>query len=215
MTEISEDRVREIKHLLDSAIINIPEAKRMLGITEESMTAKIDPRQINWPESKPVAPQIKSDQAYHTANDDKGRCPYSYCNADQRFLGTMTVDGVPRPTYHCTGCNKAYAELPAAVKALMDEAQRAGHTMVGFTPAAPGPGVTSSDANSHMIASHTQQTYQKLDQVNNNLSSLNYTIQSLMDQVRVLASQNNLLMEKLATDPMVSVRKQVAEFNLK
>lgn len=179
------------------------------------MSTKINSSQINWDTMafKPAATQIKNDQAYHTANDDKGRCPYCYNGAEQRLLGSSTIDGQERPTYHCTGCNKAYLDVPSSVKVLLDEAQRSGHQKVGFVPTAGGMASMVNHAN---VGSYEQQqANQKLDAINNQISNLNNNMYGLMQELRELAQKNNELMEKLATDPMINIRKQVSEFNLK
>lgn len=176
-------------------------------------TMKIKPDQIAWPEHKDVPDQIMSSGAYHSTSDEQGRCPQCYHSGGQRFLGMLKVDNEDRPTYHCTSCNRAYAEVPAAIKVLMKELKEAGHARIGFEPAVVDGGTPYVPPPQNNY--ETQQTNYKLDSVNSNLSMLNSTIQNLMYQVQELAQQNNKMMEQLANDPLISMRKKITEFDLK
>lgn len=166
--------------------------------------------------SSTIPHQIAPSNAYHSASDEAGRCPHCYTSGNQVHLGQVTIDNVDRPVYHCKSCNKGYTELPSVIKIIAEEAVRQGATQVGFIPA--NVRVEPSSIAQSQTAAHSyqiDQTNQKLDAVSSNIHSLGYTIQNLMEQVRGLALQNHQLMEQLATDPLINVRKAVAEFNLK
>lgn len=206
----NEQLVHEAKYLIDNLVRSRPPSYEPWG--QEPVMKD----EVYVPGRAPVPHKIAPHAAYHSASDANGRCPHCYAQGNQSFLGILTVDGQDRPTYHCTSCNKAYAELPASIKVIAEELVKGGAEKVGFTPmnsSAANPNLNSS--SNYQLESNTMQTNQKLDMVSGNIQTLSYTIQNLMEQVRVLAEQNNKMMVQLATDPLISVRKAVSEFNLK
>lgn len=169
-----------------------------------------------YPDKKPVPYQLKPSGAIHSTSDANMKCPHCYSTGNQRFMGTTVIDQSERPTYHCGGCNKVYTDMPAAIKVIADAAIQAGATHVGFIPVQlEGPVTNATQQFDYTLQSNTSNMNNKLDQVNSNLSSLTYTIQNLMNQVSTLAQQNSKLMEQLATDPLIGMRKNVSEFDLK
>lgn len=222
--KLTEQTVQEAQHF----VVQLVQARQhkyempeyVMKMMEEAKIDEESKRKMlygDWDmsEKKPVPHKIAPSNAYHSSSDI-GRCPHCYANGNQVFLGTLSVDGIERPTYHCTSCNKAYAEMPASIKVIADAAVQDGAKQVGFVPATSAPNVASPTQQfDYTLQNNTQQTNYKLDQVSSNISSLTCTIQDLMEQVRTLAEQNNKMMHQLATDPLISVRKAVSEFNLK
>lgn len=158
--------------------------------------------------------QIAPGNAYHHGATAQS-CPHCYNTNNISSLGEIIIDSGPRPVLQCGSCNRVFSDVPSYIKVLVDDAKNKGAKSVGYR-------LNGSDSNPQMAPMmpihdnyEVQQTNQKLDEVNQNLSQLSYTIRNLMDQVTFLASQNNKLMEQLANDPLIHVRKSVTEFDLK
>lgn len=204
--------IEEARKLLDQSVIDVDKVRKELGLS----TNKISRSQI---EKKAVVDsKIAPSDAYHHTATENISCPHCYSNSNLKSMGEIVVDAGPRPVLHCGSCNKVFSDLPTGIKILMDAAADQGAESVGFTRADHTHTINQPYNDNY----ESQQTNQKLDQVNSNLSmvagnisNLNYTIQNLMNQVRELAEQNNKMMEQLANDPLIHMRKAITEFDLK
>lgn len=147
------------------------------------------------------------------------RCPKCFGN-NVETIGTLTIDGTPHPSYKCITCNCAFSGTDGGIASMVQEAkQEYGTGRVGFTGilgtvgSASLTGVTSGLTNSNVITNQPPVTldYNALSK----LDSINYSIQNLMTQIQGLVQQNKELMNKLQSDPLISIKKAVSEFNLK
>lgn len=164
---------------------------------------------VKDPGKPPLPNRIEAQDAYLHSSDSTPRCNHCGISTPPTYVGDLVLDGCPRPAYKCASCSRVFSDLPSGVKVLMDVAMKYGAESVGFKPA---------DGNAPAPAAYNHEAYEtnnKLNQVNSNLSVMSSAIDGLVEEIRRLAQQNHELMDKLARDPLVSVRKQVAEFNLR
>ena len=95
----------------------------------------------------------------------------------------------------------------------MDAAVKEGAESVGFRSieaSAEVQNLSFKQDDSQVIQANL-----KLDTLNNNTLQLLYAVQSLSAQLMTVTQQNSELMNKLATDPLIHIRKAVSEFDLK
>lgn len=167
----------------------------------------------------------------YSQNDHKGRCPGCYSDNTMK-VGVLTVDGTPRDVNKCNPCNRLFSGVDGGIRSLVDEAQATfktenvgfvshlanDHTNTGNTGASD-PNLNQALNNLTNSLNNQNTSYdpnsQKFDQMNSNMTNINSSIYSLTEEVRKLAQQNIDLMKKLSTDPLISIRKAVSEFNLK
>lgn len=165
---------------------------------------------VKFEKRSAVDAKLAPSDAYHHSHSQQ-QCPHCFSTSNISSLGEIIVDGGSRPALLCGSCNRVFSDLPDGVKILLDAAVKDGAESVGFRA-----GNTDQNSPAPMYNNYdTQQTNQKLDQVNNNLNNMVNTIQNLMYQVETLASQNTKMMEQLANDPLIHMRKTITEFNLK
>ena len=167
----------------------------------------------------------------YSQNDHKGRCPGCFGDNTMK-VGVLTVDGTPRDVSKCNACNRLFSGVDGGIAALVDEAKEVFKSEnIGFVShiTSDHNGNSSSDPNlSNAIntlnnnvlnMNGSNNSYDpntsKFDQMNTNLSNMSSAIYALTEQVRQMAQQNVELTKKLATDPLISIRKAVSEFNLK
>lgn len=194
------DYVRSLHEPLDHEEVK----RRVMGDWDMSSPVKLDKKKV-------VDSKLAPGDAYHHSHTQQS-CPHCYSTSGISCLGEIIIDGGSRPALLCGNCNKVFSDVPDGVKILMDAAVSQGAESVGFKAASGDP---SAPANAYHDNYETQQTNQKLDQVNSNLNNVVNTIQNLMYQVQELAQQNNKMMEQLANDPLIHMRKTITEFNLK
>lgn len=164
---------------------------------------------------------------YLSQGDLATRCPGCSGNSTEN-IGVLTIDGSPRDVHKCKNCNKIYSREDGGIASLVDEAKEVFKTEnVGFT-ANSGTVVNTTNGSSYnydaQMRSDVQQIRQSLDNIKNNSSnwsSLQYkfddmanAIRALANTVESMANKNVELMNRLATDPLVNIRKRVSDFNL-
>lgn len=150
---------------------------------------------------------------YYSQGDTQGRCPQCYGN-EVEFVGNLSVNGTTHSTNNCKSCNRLFTGANGGIQSLINEAQQAYNTQnVGFS--------SSSQLQMNMGLSIAQNQYipptdsYKFDQMNNHLIILQNQISTLTNEIIKIATQNQDLITKLATDPLVNIRKNVSDFNLK
>lgn len=162
----------------------------------------------------------------YSKGDEKGICPHCSSN-DSSILGVLNksinrteqygATGFEKDLVKCTKCNALYTNVSGAIKQLCEDY---GTSFVSI-----------QQSNQQIVVPHntnvtnsyeTQRKLEELNQIKNNTSSTTsaiYAMQSSLAEltrtVYELTQQNVKLMEKLVTDPMVSIRKVVSDFNLK
>lgn len=151
-------------------------------------------------------------QHYYSQGDQLGRCPQCFGSSVQN-VGTLNVNGTAQDVTNCTACNRLFTGANGGIQSLVQEAQQLYNTQnVGFQ---------SQMALGQQIAQGMQQ-YQyippdnsyKLDTINSSLTLLLNQMSNLTQEILRVANQNQDLMTKLATDPLVNIRKIVSDFNL-
>lgn len=215
---------RELEHVMKRAekelYHNTDFEHRVMGKWDAPINRKISAEDFNHMSDSrtpsPVPTKIAPVDAYHHSSSNPN-CPHCGSSTSPQAMGNLEVDGGSRPIYHCASCNRVYSDIPQSIKVLMDKALEYGAENVGFEAvvATGNASNASSSGSSYQMEQNTQQANYKLDSVNSNLMSLRTTLQELINQIGLLANQNNILMEQLATDPMVAIRKSISEFNLK
>jgi hypothetical protein len=185
--------------------------RRTIDVIKLNRSLVSYPNRPNMKASGPVDAKIAPDNAYHHSHSSVS-CPHCYSTSGLNYHGDLVVDGCARPVHHCSSCNRLFSDVPSAVRTLLDAAIQNGAKSVGFVT----PHVSGSDVN--LNGSYNYQindTNMKLDQVNSNISHLTTTVSGLLMKLEDLAQQNSKLMEQLAKDPLVHIKKSVAEFDLK
>lgn len=176
-----------------------------------------------------VPSQIAPYNAY--ASSSQQFCPHCRSSGNQRLDGNLVVDGSPRPAYVCGSCNKIYSDVSSEAKVLMDAALNEGAETVGYIKAGAGltsgngsidlvTGVNGSSIDAHNyqldeIKNAITQSHSRFSAMDSNLSNILYAIQNLNTQLQNVTQQNQTLMEKVASDPLLHIRKSVLEFTLK
>ncbi len=172
------------------------------------------------PKEHPTPLKLAPDNAYRGSGIF---CPHCRSSAQNQILvGHVVIDGALRPAYDCQSCNKSWSDIPDSVKTLLDEARKHGATNVGFQAGGSSePVVTNGtyDYDADQRARHDQNRRDNdssaLSAINSNISQMLYAIQDLTSRLDRVTQQNHELMDKLANDPLVHVRKAVSEFDLK
>lgn len=150
---------------------------------------------------------------YYSQGDTQGRCPQCYGN-EVEFVGNLSVNGTNHSTNNCKNCNRLFTGANGGIQSLINEAQQVYNTQnVGFTSSQMIMGQNAGQSNGTQYIPHDN-SY-KFDQMNTNLITLQNQISTLTSEIIRIANQNQQLMEKLATDPLVNIRKNVSDFNLK
>lgn len=167
-----------------------------------------------------VPHKLESSEAWSHGTDAVQPCPSCYSN-NQTRMGQIVVDGSPRPAYKCNGCNKMYSDLPAPVKVLADVAINHGASSVGFIAEpssnadAVNLGYVNDSYNNPLEVQGISNVQQELQQIKHAAQSTANAIQGLIYEIQRLATQNTELMNKMATDPLIHLRKTISEFDLK
>jgi len=149
-------------------------------------------------------------QHYYSQGDQLGRCPQCYGTTVQN-IGTLNVNGTVQDVNNCTSCNRIFTGTNGGIQSLVQEAQKLYNTQnVGFqSQMAMGQNLGQAG----MQYQPPDNSY-KFDQMNTNLQLLLNQISTLTQEILRIANQNQDLMTKLATDPLVNIRKRVSDFNL-
>lgn len=156
----------------------------------------------------------------YSNGDEKGICPHCGSN-NISIIGQWNHNSSVKTDLHkCNTCNAIGTFPGGSIRELMEKAEGA----AGFT----SNNEQNSQSNAQQNTSNTgpinfaYHEKQALDSIQSNTSSTTsaiYTLQSdiriLTETIKQLAQQNIQLMEKLATDPLVNIRKTVSEFSLK
>lgn len=165
---------------------------------------------------------------YYSQGDQLGRCPQCYGNSISS-MGTLSVNGTSHDVQNCTNCNRLFTGANGGIQSLINEAQQQYNTQnVGF--------ITQNQLFQNQLGGYqtaggmgyqgqpqytpSDNSY-KFDQMNSSLSSMISYLSILQNQMSQLtaeilriANQNQELMNKLATDPLINIRKRVSDFNL-
>lgn len=158
----------------------------------------------------------------YSQGDEKGICPHCGHNNSQlmgtlnKFVNSESFSSFEKNLNKCNNCNALYSNVSGAIKQLCEDT---GTSFVAIQSVQQSAVMThSSVTDSYEV----QRQYKELESIKNNTGSTTnaiYFMQSSLDNltkaVYELTQQNVKLMEKLATDPMVSIRKVVSDFNLK
>jgi hypothetical protein len=151
---------------------------------------------------------------YYTAGDNLGRCPQCY-GIQCATVGTMTVNGTAQDVNNCTNCNRLFTGANGGVQSLLQEAALRHNTQnVGFASSPFSLGQLSNQGAGSSLQYQPPDSSYKIDTTNNLLLTIQNEISLLKTEILKLANQNQELMVKLATDPLVNMRKRVSDFNL-
>lgn len=172
------------------------------------------------PKEHPTPLKLAPDNAYRGSGIF---CPHCRSSAQNQILvGHIIIDGALRPAYDCQSCNKSWSDIPDSMKTLLDEARKHGATNVGFQAGdSSQPVVTNGTYDYEHQRRHQneedrqQMNANALSSMNDNIQQMLYAIQDLTSRLDRVTQQNHELMDKLANDPLVHVRKAVSEFDLK
>lgn len=153
---------------------------------------------------------------YYSHGDLTSRCPGCFKENTSK-LGVLTIDGTPRDVNKCDNCNRLFSAMDGGIRSLAEEAKiKYGTENIGFTITSNGTSTITSNGynlpNNINIAS-TPNDY-KFDQMNSNLININATINTLLFTIQNIMQQNQDLINKLAADPLINIRKNVSDFNL-
>lgn len=146
--------------------------------------------------------------------DLQGRCPGCY-KENVSKIGVLTVDGTPRDISKCENCNRLFESLDGSIKSLAEEASHIYNTSnIGFTVKTNGTGTSINPFNTNNINITSTPNDYKLSNMDSNLTNINNNISNLIIEIYKIMKQNQDLINKLATDPLINIRKNVSDFNL-
>jgi hypothetical protein len=147
---------------------------------------------------------------YYSQGDSMGRCPQCF-GTDIEFVGNLSVNGTNHSTTNCKQCHRLFTGANGGIQSLMQEAQQQYNTQnVGFQSQM---GIGQNLGQAGMQYQPPDNSY-KFDQMNVHLMQLQTQFSQLAAEIIKLCEQNQQLMTKLATDPLVNIRKRVSDFNL-
>lgn len=150
-----------------------------------------------------------------TSGDLLSRCPGCWGNSVSS-IGTLSIDGNAREVTKCDSCNRIYSRTDGGIRSLVEEAQQTFQTPnVGFTPTITTAGTQQGSWSTSTITTQDYQSQHKLQNIDDKLQNLVNIVEELSQYIGQMARQNTELMEKLATDPLVDIRKKVSKFDLK
>jgi hypothetical protein len=167
---------------------------------------------------------------YLSHGDLTGRCPQCFNNNVQK-VGVLTINGTPQDVIKCDNCNTLSSGADGGVRSLIDEAMEilnkgkgdgewvpGREPKVGFTSTAANDTSTNSNvtinSGAPIEAKMDWTTQNNLNEMKSKIENMSYAIEDLVRVVTNMAQQNVDLMNKLATDPLVGIRKAVNSFNL-
>lgn len=159
------------------------------------------------------------------SHGDVGMCLNCRTQNNYEVIGTLHIGaGVQKSLFKCKSCNALHHNNAGGIEAVLNEVSRNGEIGVGFTVATG----TTATGNNYADITHNlkkdyngklevkdQDTQNALTSLNGTIANLQYAIDSLVNRLDAVVTKNNQLMEKLASDPLIGIRKAVAEFTLK
>lgn len=148
---------------------------------------------------------------YYTQGDNQGRCPQCFKTNTVQGIGSLSVNGTDHDVQNCTSCNRIFTGANGGIQSLINEAQQQYNTQnVGFS----GNHTINVSSESSNQPYYPPDNGYKFDQMNNNLLILQNQMSNLVCEIIRIANQNQELLTKLATDPLINIRKRVSDFNL-